>query len=148
MNVDIYPFQIAGAVELYERKRTLLADEPGMFKTSQTIFEINLIEDDRGKPIQTLVTCPYAVQEHWVKEFSQWHEGDGEATIFDMRKFDKSLKKARQSNLIITAFPAMSAISKDKRLKKLLDMEPDLYVIDEVHNAKILKHTARVPYKL
>lgn len=67
------PFQVPGARFLAYAKQALIADEPGMGKTIQTLAALveNLVDGGR-----ILVLCPRtAVRATWLQEIHKWLEG-------------------------------------------------------------------------
>jgi len=69
--VNIYPYQQAGAAWLSSRKHALLADDLGLGKTAQAIRAARLV-DARA----ILVICPASVVVNWQREFAKfWPDG-------------------------------------------------------------------------
>src|SRR3990167_8392102 len=70
--VQLKPFQHTGAAFLASRTRALLADEPGVGKTSQFITAANLVGARRVG-----VVAPGIGLTHWRREFDKWNfQGD------------------------------------------------------------------------
>src|SRR3989338_1324255 len=137
MEEKIMPFQIVGAKELFKRKRSLLADEMGMFKTSQSIFADSLIREKEGN-VHTLVVTPNSVKEHWHKEIEKWAGYyKPRVQIIESRTFEEDMKKAREADWTIIGYPLMSAIgSENGRGDELRKVGYRHMIPDEIHNAK------------
>jgi SNF2 family DNA or RNA helicase len=68
---DLFPHQRAGVAFLSTARRALLADEPGLGKTAQTIRAIkNLSSKEQVFP--ALVVCPNTLKKNWKREFAKW----------------------------------------------------------------------------
>lgn len=73
----LYPFQRAGAVYLYDRRRAILGDEQGNGKTPQLIRALQLalqmnMRDLGPDPLPALVVCSVAAIRNWERELSRW----------------------------------------------------------------------------
>lgn len=106
--VDLYPYQAEGRDFLAGRKAALLADDPGLGKTLQTIRAI----DKLPFALRVLVICPASVTENWRREIAAFREADWLAAVYS---FDASVEKYRGS---------------------ILKNEFDAVVIDEAHFLK------------
>lgn len=73
MPAELFPYQVAGARFLAEKKRALLADEMGLGKSAQAIAACR----DLGVGIVTVI-CPASVRVNWLREFAKfWPEFKG-----------------------------------------------------------------------
>lgn len=71
----LFPHQRAGVKFLATARRALLADEPGLGKTAQTIRALKEIAD-RGEPVfPALIVCPNTLKKNWKREFDMWWPG-------------------------------------------------------------------------
>lgn len=118
----LYPFQAAGvehAVEQYRRGRQalLLADDPGLGKSAQSL----IIAKEMGFK-RLLVICPASLRLNWLREIEMWHGGpaqailDGKALIF------------KKKCSIVTSYNLAHHFK---------DMSFDFLIIDECHAIKM-----------
>ena len=68
----LFPHQRAGVAFLSTARRALLADEPGLGKTAQTIRALKKINDDGESVFPALVACPNTLKKNWEREFGMW----------------------------------------------------------------------------
>lgn len=134
---QIMPFQVQGAKEGYERKRYLLADEMGMFKTSQSIFVDSKVRE-KDPDMHTLAVVPNSVKEHWQKEIGEWQgHAKPRVQIIEARTFEEDVQRAKDADWSIIGYPVMSAIgSENGRGDELKSVGFSHVILDEVHNAK------------
>jgi SNF2 family DNA or RNA helicase len=66
------PYQRAGIEYALMRKDTLIADQPGLGKTMQSIGVINSDESIR----RVLIVCPASLKENWRREIDRWMTAD------------------------------------------------------------------------
>lgn len=131
----VQPFEYVGTMLGYEKKRFLLADEMGMFKTAQTIFIDNKIRAKKAHN-KALVVCPTSVKEHWAREIKHWGYPKGqEVTLINAHSFDADISKAEKSDWAVIHYPLLSNLNNSKA-RDLYDLEFNHVVLDEVHNAK------------
>ena len=70
-DADLFPHQRAGVAFLSTARRALLADEPGLGKTAQTIRAIKkMCETETVFP--ALIVCPNTLKKNWKREFTMW----------------------------------------------------------------------------
>ena len=68
---DLFPHQRAGVAFLSTARRALLADEPGLGKTAQTIRTLrNMKKTEEVFP--TLIACPNTLKKNWEREYKMW----------------------------------------------------------------------------
>lgn len=72
---DLYPHQRAGVAFLSTARRALLADEPGLGKTAQSIRALAALSKKGENPFPVLVVCPNTLKKNWEREFSKWWPG-------------------------------------------------------------------------
>ncbi len=68
----LFPHQRAGVAFLSTARRALLADEPGLGKTAQTIRALRYIHETEDSVFPTLITCPNTLKKNWQREFAMW----------------------------------------------------------------------------
>jgi len=71
----LFPRQRAGVKFLSTARRALLADEPGLGKTAQTIRALKEINDGGESVFPTLIVCPNTLKKNWKREFETWWPG-------------------------------------------------------------------------
>ena len=71
----LFPHQRAGVQFLATARRALLADEPGLGKTAQTIRALKEIKDRGDEVFPCLVACPNTLKKNWKREFGMWWPG-------------------------------------------------------------------------
>lgn len=69
---DLFPYQRAGVAFLATAKRALLADEPGLGKTVQTIRALKRLQEQGQDVFPTLIVCPNTLKKNWAREFTKW----------------------------------------------------------------------------
>jgi len=105
--MQLYDYQKAGRDFLAGRRTALLADDPRLGKTVQTIHAL-----DAAMVLKVLIVAPAGVTENWRREVQKLRRGDWSAFI-------TSYEKAAGSDYA-----------------RLLAQEWDVLVIDEAHMAK------------
>ena len=68
----LFGYQAAGAEFMAYAKRAILADEPGLGKTAQTISALRALKYSGIDIYPILVICPNGVKRTWEDEFRQW----------------------------------------------------------------------------
>lgn len=71
----LFPHQRAGVKFLSTARRALLADEPGLGKTAQTIRALKAIHDSGESVFPSLIVCPNTLKKNWKREFAMWWPG-------------------------------------------------------------------------
>lgn len=137
---EVYPFQIIGAKYIVDNKKVLIADEMGLFKTSQSIFAKSKLEESLGK-VSTLVVCPYSVKAHWKDEINEWYYKGKDARIVDLscENYQDSIKEAKDADFVLIHYDVLSrdGTNKEKeRIRGLQNIGFRYVLFDEVHNAK------------
>jgi SNF2 family DNA or RNA helicase len=69
---DLFPHQRAGVAFLSTARRALLADEPGLGKTAQTIRALKKLAADGEQVFPALIVCPNTLKKNWFREFKMW----------------------------------------------------------------------------
>jgi SNF2 family DNA or RNA helicase len=70
-NEDLFPHQRAGVAFLSTARRALLADEPGLGKTAQTIRTLRTMSRTE-QVFPALIACPNTLKKNWKREFGMW----------------------------------------------------------------------------
>ena len=68
---DLFPHQRAGVAFLSTARRALLADEPGLGKTAQTIRALKKLSETE-EVFPALIVCPNTLKKNWEREFKMW----------------------------------------------------------------------------
>jgi len=68
----LFPHQRAGVQFLATAKRALLADEPGLGKTAQTIRALKELQHRGTEVFPSLIVCPNTLKKNWNREFKMW----------------------------------------------------------------------------
>jgi SNF2 family DNA or RNA helicase len=68
---DLFPHQRAGVAFLSTSRRALLADEPGLGKTAQTIRALRKLKETE-EVFPALIVCPNTLKKNWKREFGMW----------------------------------------------------------------------------
>jgi len=71
----LFPHQRAGVKFLAAARRALLADEPGLGKTAQTIRALKELKDRGEEVFPALIVCPNTLKKNWKREFAMWWPG-------------------------------------------------------------------------
>src|SRR3989344_8955359 len=98
--VKLFPFQYVGAYKLFTEESFLLADEMGMFKTSQAIFANSKFRQ-RNPRTRTLIVCPASVREHWARELSKFAYPSGNINIIEAESAYNDVRNACDSTWTI-----------------------------------------------
>lgn len=129
------PFQFEGAHKLFSEERFLLADDMGMYKTSQAIFANNKFRE-RKRILPTLVVCPTAVREHWAREIMKWAYPHGQSINFlNPSILGDNISDARTSDWTIVHYPLVSKFD-GGLVDKIQNVGFRHVILDEAHNAK------------
>ncbi len=68
----LFPYQRAGVKFLATAQRALLADEPGLGKTAQSIHAMKYLLEQGQDVFPALVVCPNTLKRNWAREFQRW----------------------------------------------------------------------------
>ena len=72
----LYPYQRVGANFIARNGRTIVADEPGLGKTAQTITAVEMTAH-----ANVLIVCPNTLKMHWAAEKARWTQFPGEPVM-------------------------------------------------------------------
>jgi len=127
----LYPYQVQGAIQLLERRRSILGDEMGLGKTVQAIAAATFLIRE-GHAARVLVVCPASLKHQWTQEVRRF--AGIEATVVE------GFPRARHALYESAASPFVVAnyeqIFKDRRFLRSSDLRWDVVVLDEAQRIK------------
>lgn len=123
---ELFPYQKAGVEYAHKRYDVLIADPPGLGKSSQAICTVNMM-----KRVKTgLIICPASLKRNWVREWKMWsihkHLKIGVVHTKTQDKLDRKGKPMREE-------PARPGLL-GKKIKETVDVWPedcDVYIINK-----------------
>ena len=136
---NLRPCQLEAVVDILDKKRILIADDPGFGKTAEAISAKTALENRFGYDINTLIACPPSVTEHWENEARKWYKKGNQttSTIIRTQNYGKDLEQARNSDFVIINYPTLSALGDSRsEINRLSEIGFQYGIIDEAHNAK------------
>ncbi len=127
----LYPYQVEGVAFLASRGRGLLADEMGLGKTAQAIAAMAQLAR-RGEVRRTLIVCPASLKHQWLRELHEFAGlGAEEVSVVAGSREARLAAYAEAPPVLITSYELARA---DER--ELLDLAPDLLILDEAQRLK------------
>jgi len=93
---DAFPHQIDGIKFLWLNGRALLADEPGLGKTLQSIA---------ATEFPALVVCPSKLKMNWVREIGHWRPG---ATVSVISGGERPSDEARTADVVVINYDILT----------------------------------------
>ncbi|MGC3997554.1 MAG: DEAD/DEAH box helicase [Anaeromyxobacter sp.] len=131
LRLPLYPYQVEGVAFLAARGRALLADEMGLGKTAQAIGALEALAR-RGEVRRTLVVCPTSLKHQWLRELQQFSGmAADEVAVIPGSREERRARYADPPRVLITSYELARA---DER--ELLDLAPDLLILDEAQRIK------------
>jgi SNF2 family DNA or RNA helicase len=131
LRVKLYPYQVEGVAFLASRGRALLADEMGLGKTAQAIAAMAWLRR-RGEVRRALVVCPASLKHQWLREIRQFTElAEEDVAVVSGGREERRALYADAPPVLVTSYELVRA---DER--EILDLAPDLLVIDEAQRIK------------
>lgn len=121
--IDPFPYQLEGARWLAKTPQALLADEPGLGKSCQTV-----VAADRLGLSSILVVCPAAVRVNWSREFERFSPMDHEVTVLMTGR-----DRVPASGAVVCSY---DLVTNEKIRAQLKARTWDVLVIDEAHYLK------------
>lgn len=121
--LKLEPYQIKGAAWLASRKAGILADDPGLGKTPQSLRACSLIDATR-----VVIVCPAALRYQWQHEIYKWYPEIGHQTTI----VADGTQEIR-GNMPIVSY---SLTTNDYIRNQLIDLDPDVVIWDEGHYLK------------
>jgi superfamily II DNA or RNA helicase len=128
ISTRLYPYQHDGMLHLAFGGRTLLADDMGLGKTVQALAAASLLHQLRDIR-KVLVVCPASLKHQWAREIRRF-------TSFEVAVVEGELARRRR---IYRRPPFYSIINYElvrSDLEELLDLAPDLVILDEAQRIK------------
>lgn len=80
--LNLYPYQRAGAAFAAVTRSCLVLDEQGTGKTAQTITALRLLQHHDDSPFPALIVAPSSVKRVWYRHFTEWYPG---LTVVDVK---------------------------------------------------------------
>jgi superfamily II DNA or RNA helicase len=131
LRVKLYPYQLEGVAFLASRGRALLADEMGLGKTAQAIAAMTWLRR-QGEVRRALVVCPASLKHQWLREIRQFTDlGEEDVAVVSGGREERRALYADAPPVLVTSYELVRA---DER--EILDLAPDLLVIDEAQRIK------------
>lgn len=133
-----YPHQVEAFNYMLKWGRTLVADEPGLGKTAESIYATDYLQMS-GKAKKCLIVCGVnTIKYNWLNEIRL--HSDQKAVLIDGTEEErlKLIDEWKRSNDSYYAIINIEALRKDSILERLKGAE-DCVVCDEVHKAKNYK---------
>lgn len=128
-----YPYQVVGAIEAATGTHPLIADEPGLGKTTQALLATAI-----RKPQRTLILCPPALTTNWTTETHRSHIPEHMSTtptpIHTITAATPTPKQLPDTAIIIT--PDTLTTARPKLATLLTKWQPNLLILDEAHRFK------------
>lgn len=121
LRIPPYAFQAAGIETALERRRVLIADDPGLGKTLEAIA---VVHAELAYPC--IVVCPASMKLVWKYEISRLL-GDDSITLVSGRNGSE----VNRSRWIIINYDILKP-----RLRQLLELKPSCIIFDESHSIK------------
>jgi len=133
------PCQLEAVADILDKKKILIADDPGFGKCAEAICAKIAIENRLGYDINTLITCPPSVAEHWEDEARKWYKkrDQTKSTIIQTQNYGESLEQARNSDFVIVGYSTLSDLGDSQSaIDALSGIKFQHGIPDEIHNAK------------
>jgi len=133
------PYQVEAAIELYNKKRVIIADGMGLGKCAEAISAKNLIEKKEGRDAKALIVCPPSTIPHWMNEIRKWYRKSGETSIVPIKTstYNEDVERAKNADFTLVGYPTMSYFGKDREsIGKLEGIGFRYGILDEGHNAR------------
>lgn len=132
-------YQKLGIQFILEKKKVLLADEPGLGKTLQALGACVNAYSGRGAK-KVLILCPHISKINvWEKQIAEHLRGEQEVMIVNERKSLDSAhgaKKAKESRFIIANYELIRGKGGRNTLEKLKALGIDFIIVDEAHRIR------------
>lgn len=154
-------YQKMGIKFILDKKRVILADEPGLGKTVQALVSAVNAYGGRGAR-KVLILCPRISKINvWEKQINEHLRGEQEVMIINKRKSLDSLygkNKAKKARFIIANCELIRGPGGKRLLENITDLGIDFQIIDEAHRMRNDSQLAKavmdldpdsdVPYKV
>lgn len=120
----LYPYQLEGAIYLANHPHALIADEPGLGKTAQTIRACDIVGAER-----ILVVCPAAARINWSREFTRFSPMDRDCAVLFTGTSTPS-----GTGVTVVSYDLLASSAKIKDTLKAVQW--DALILDEAHYLK------------
>lgn len=142
-----YQHQLDGVRWLAGRKSWILADQPGLGKTIQSLSAAAIEWDQRG-PLRILVVCDASLKRNWAKEIlklTEYRHHILEGINYTQREASFNAYLAANDDILIVHYDQLvsrklkqpdGSFVRTKVVEGLLDMEWDIVIADEAHALK------------
>ena len=147
---NLFPYQRRGVAYGIEKKRFIIADEPGLGKTAQAIAMSVAV-----KARCVLVICPATLKENWKREFNAWSDRKPLILVDKFKKTWHRYYEVGMADTFITNFESLKKYFVEK-IERPIDPETgkekplrlnnihfsefinlfDMVIIDEAHRCK------------
>lgn len=147
---ELFPYQKQGVAYAIDKKRVIIADQPGLGKTAQAIAVAEAVQ---AKCV--LVICPATLKENWYREFKMWSNRKPMILCNSVKKSFASFYRVGMANAFICNYeslkkyfvqeikqPIDEKTGKKKPLRlnhikfnELINMF-DMVIVDEAHRCK------------
>jgi len=130
-------YQKIGIRFLLDKRKAILADEPGLGKTIEAIAAALNVNKGKGAR-KVLIVCPRSAKKHWQHEIEDKTRGPEKSVIINnakslhSRKMAKSVKEAR---FVIVNYAAIRGKNNALR-QQLKKMGFDCIIVDEAHRMR------------
>jgi SWI/SNF-related matrix-associated actin-dependent regulator 1 of chromatin subfamily A len=133
-DLEYHPFQAAGIEYAIDRPHAIIGDQPGLGKTIQAIGVANELQMER-----VLVICPASVRIQWLREIAKWSTMRHSSNA-NRGPYSRAILRGRDGVDPRAQWTVISYdLARDPTIQaKLLAMEFDMIVLDELHYLKSL----------
>jgi SNF2 family DNA or RNA helicase len=128
VKVELYPYQLQGALFAACRGRCILGDDMGLGKTVQTLAAAELLARERGIE-RVMVVAPASVKYQWETEIRKY-------TSRDVQVIDGTIEQRRAQYRQPTFYRLINYEQAVRDLDELNAWQPDLIVLDEAQRIK------------
>ncbi len=128
LKVELYPYQLKGALFSACRGRCILGDDMGLGKTVQTLAAAELLARERGIE-RVLVVAPASVKYQWETEIRKY-------TDRPVQVIEGTIEQRRAQYRQPTFYRLINYEQSVRDLDELNAWQPDLIVLDEAQRIK------------
>jgi superfamily II DNA or RNA helicase len=128
LKVELYPYQLQGALFAACRGRCILGDDMGLGKTVQTLAAAEILARERGIE-RVLVVAPASVKYQWESEVRKY-------TDREVQVIDGTTEQRRAQYRQGTFYRLINYEQSVRDLDELNAWQPDLIVLDEAQRIK------------
>src|SRR3989344_8204775 len=97
---DLRYYQTDCIVEVLDKKRIIIGDEMSLGKSAEAIKAKEAIENEKGRDIKTLISCPTEVMPVWKREIKKWYKKKEKSQIATIRTgtYDDDVRKIKNQD--------------------------------------------------